>query len=217
MRRIFVTALVAGTAAGLLGFAIQAAALFPMIDRAELLENAIAPDGGSLSYAALADLLVGIGYGLLVTGSMALAERQGTAIDLRRGLLWGGAGFLAFGLAPALGLPPALPGSEATALAARQSWWIGTALATAGGLAALVFAKGRLWRIAGIILIVAPHALGAPRLVASASVGIFSSFALLSLAVAAVFWLVLGSGCGFLYGRLGVAAPAYAARPAAPR
>lgn len=212
MRRIFFTALAAGAAAGLLSLAIQAATLFPMIERAELLEHPGATaDGGHLIYAALADLLAGIGFALVLLGGMALAERQGATIDFRRGLLWGGAGFLAFALAPALGLPPALPGGEAAALAARQAWWLGTALATAGGLAAAVFARRGVWRLAGTAAIVAPHLLDAP------SAALTSSFALLSLAASAVFWLVLGGGCGFLYGRLGAAAASYAASSPAPR
>ncbi|HVH73883.1 MAG TPA: CbtA family protein [Stellaceae bacterium] len=220
MRRIFCSAFAAGAGAGLLSYAIQAAALFPMIDRAELLEHPAAmPAGGHLFYAVLADLLAGIGFALMLVAGMALAaDRRGVAVDLRRGLLWGAAGFLVFALAPALGLPPALPGAETAGLAARQLWWLGTALATAAGLAAIVFGRRVVWRIAGVAAILAPHLLGAPQGPApGASGGLTSPFALASLAVSAVFWLVIGGGGGFFYDRLGAAADRYAARPAAPR
>ena len=220
MRRIFFTGFAAGAGAGLVSFALQAATLLPMIERAERLENPAAmPMGGHLFYAILADLLAGIGFALMLVAGMALAaDWRGVAVDLRRGLLWGAAGFLAFALAPALGLPPALPGAEAAGLAARQLWWLGTALATAAGLAAIVFGRPAMWRIAGIAAILAPHLLGAPQSPApGASGGLASPFALLSLAVSAVFWLVLGGGAGFLYDRLGATPDRYAARPAAPR
>ncbi|HEV2303003.1 MAG TPA: CbtA family protein [Stellaceae bacterium] len=215
MRRIFHTAFVAGAIAGLLSFAIQAGTLLPMIDRAELLEHPAAIGaGGHLGYALLADLLAGVGFALVLAGSFALAERHGAAVDFRRGLLWGAAGFLAFALAPALGLPPALPGSEAGNLLARQAWWLGTALATAGGLAALVFARRGLWRIAGVAAILAPHLVGAPQ---APSAGLASAFALLSLAGSALFWLVLGGCGGFFFHRLGADTDRYAARSPAPR
>lgn len=219
MRRLFLTGLLAGAGAGLLGFAIQAATLFPLIDRAELLENpAAAPAGGHLVYAALADLLAGIGYALALTGAMAIADRRGATIDLGRGVLWGAGGFLAFALAPALGLPPALPGAEAADLAARQLWWIGTALATAGGLAAVVFGRRKAWRLAGAAAMLAPHLIGAPRTpMPPAGAGLSSYFPLLSLAGSAVLWLAVGGGCGFLYRHLGVTAESYAAKSAAPR
>ena len=44
-------------------------------------------------------------------------------IDARTGLAFGVAGFIAVALAPALGLPPEIPGSGAAELGARQTWW----------------------------------------------------------------------------------------------
>jgi adenosylcobinamide kinase/adenosylcobinamide-phosphate guanylyltransferase len=52
-------------------------------------------------------------------------------------MFWGLAGFAVFTLAPGLGLPPELPAMPAADLLARQVWWIGTAAATAIGLADL--------------------------------------------------------------------------------
>jgi predicted cobalt transporter CbtA len=51
---------------------------------------------------------------------MALAARSGHDLDARRGLLWGLGGFAALHLAPAVGLPPELPGMASADLAARQ-------------------------------------------------------------------------------------------------
>src|SRR3546814_4839555 len=56
-------------------------------------------------------------------------------------------------LAPAYGLAPELPGMPAADLAARQVWWVGTALST--GAACLLLAKTRAgWAFAVVIALV---------------------------------------------------------------
>src|SRR5262249_18446225 len=87
------------------------------------------------AFTALADVLTGIAFGLLLTAAYAL---RGQAMDWRQGLFWGLAGFATFTLAPGLGLPPEVPGTESAPLLGRQVWWVATAVATAGGLA-LIF------------------------------------------------------------------------------
>src|SRR5271166_4533589 len=97
--------------------------------------RATAAEGGSASRTALtavATMLVSIGFAFLLVGAFAVSGR---AVDHREGLLWGIAGFAVFALAPAFGLAPTLPGSAEADLVARQIWWIGTAAATASGIA----------------------------------------------------------------------------------
>ena len=86
-----------------------------------------------------------------------------------RGLAFAVAGFLAVALAPAMGLAPELPGSEAAALAARQVWWVVTASATAIGLFLFALRRVPITIVGGIVLIVAPHLAGAPDVAASPS------------------------------------------------
>jgi cobalt transporter subunit CbtA len=166
---------------------------------------ATAAEGGSGSRMALtfvATTLVSIGFAFLVVGAFAVSGR---AVDAREGLLWGIAGFAVFALAPAFGLAPMLPGSAEADLVERQIWWVGTAVATAGGLALAVFGRWA-WAIpVGIALIVAPHLIGAPHAegVGSVPPELAASFAARSLAVAAVFWVLLGWAAGALYARLG--------------
>jgi len=221
-RQIFLTALIAGAVAGLLTAGVQRLRLIPLIERAEVYEDAAAQQSGHAlegmaaaewepegleraAYTVLADLLAGIGFALMLTGAMAIAGLRGHAIDWRRGLLWGAAGFLAFALAPALGLPPEPPGMEAAALAARQAWWLATALATAIGLALIVFVP-QIWsRVAGAALVLLPHLIGAPQGPEGASAvpaAIATQFVVASLATTALFWLVLGGVSGWLYRRL---------------
>jgi cobalt transporter subunit CbtA len=146
-----------------------------------------------LVYTAVTAVLVGVGYGLLLVSAYALADRPMTP---RAGLAWGMAGFVTFSLAPALGLPPELPGSAAADLMSRQIWWAGTVIATGLGIAALVFGASRLWIAAGIVLIALPHIVGAPHAggyTSTAPAELAGHFAAVSLAVSAVFWVVLGT------------------------
>ena len=84
-------------------------------------------------------------------------------ITAANGVLWGLAGFVAFQLAPAFGLPPELPGMPAADLVARQIWWWATALATGAGLlrASPDSATGPAIGVAAVLMLL-PHIIGAP-------------------------------------------------------
>ncbi|MBV9016176.1 MAG: CbtA family protein [Alphaproteobacteria bacterium] len=223
LRRILLTALIAGTIAGLFAAGLQYLKLIPLIAAAEVYEAAgahehqhnagqddVAPAwepapgierGG---YTILADLLAGIGFALLLSGAVALARLRGYAIDARRGLIWGAAGFVVFAVAPAIGLPPELPGMASAELAARQQWWLLTAAATAAGLGIAIFARPLALRLAGVVLLLMPHLLGAPAAPeggAGVPAELAAEFATASLVIAAAFWLLLGSLSGWLYHR----------------
>src|SRR5437763_6732697 len=224
LRRIFFTALIAGTVAGLFAAGVQHLKLIPLIAAAEVYEAAgahadhkhdahqheaaaewePAPGIERAGYTVVADVLAGIGFALVLIGAVAIARLGGYAIDMRRGLLWGAAGFVVFALAPAIGLPPELPGMEAASLVARQQWWLLTAAATATGLGLLIFAQPAALRVIGAVLIVLPHVIGAPA-APHGSTGVpaelAAEFATASLAVAAAFWLLLGGVSGWLYRR----------------
>jgi cobalt transporter subunit CbtA len=224
LRRILLTGLIAGTVAGLFAAGLQQLRIIPLIAAAEVYEAAgahadhqhgqpesvaaewqPAPGLERTGYTVLADVLAGIGFALLLAGAVALARLRGYAIDARRGLIWGAAGFAVFALAPAIGLPPELPGMQAAGLAARQEWWLLTAAATALGLGLVVFAGPMALRIGGALLLLAPHLVGAPDAPHGASglpAELAAQFATASLATAALFWLLLGGISGWLYRRL---------------
>jgi len=224
-RRIFVTALMAGVVAGLFAAGAQRIKLIPLIQEAEIYEaageaqaahehagttTAMAerePQEGleRIAYTVLADILAGIGFALVLAGAVACAGRVGHTVDARRGLLWGAAGFAVFALAPSLGLPPLPPGAEAAELAARQTWWIGTVVATAIGLASIVFWPSRLGRVLGVVILMLPHIIGAPHPLhpgGSVPADIAAQFAVASIATTGLFWLVLGLATGWFYRRL---------------
>lgn len=214
-RRVFFAAILAGVAAGLAVSALQAVKLTPLIAAAEVYETGAhraagwepAPGFERAAVTLAANTVIGIGFGLLLSAGIALHQVfAGAEADARRGLLWGLAGFACFSLAPALGLPPELPGSAAAGLLARQGWWIGTALATAAGIGLMVFGRPPLWRVLGGALIALPHLWGAPTAPSEGSAvpaSLAAEFAAVSLATAALFWIVLGGVGGWLYARLG--------------
>jgi cobalt transporter subunit CbtA len=159
VRRLLLAGIGAGLLAGLVVSVVQFGTTTPLILEAEsyeLPEASHAPDHQAASASEadparvagtiLANLVTGAGFGLLLVAAFAV---RGEASGPTRGLAWGAAAFVAVVLAPALGLPPKLPGSRAAALEARQLWWLGTVLATAGALWLLAF--GGRYRLLGLL------------------------------------------------------------------
>jgi cobalt transporter subunit CbtA len=150
---------------------------------------------------SLATTVLGVGFGLALLGVMILA---GVRIDARTGLAFGVAGFIAVALAPALGLPPEIPGSGAAELDARQAWWFFTVASTAIGLAGLLLNRSMWLQIGGVVLIALPQIVGAPQsheFISTAPAELAGHFAATSLAVTAIFWSVLGYASGAFYER----------------
>jgi cobalt transporter subunit CbtA len=154
-------------------------------------------------YSTLANIIAGIGFALILVACIALSGRD---VDGRTGVLWGIAGFAVINLAPALGLPPEVPGAMAAELGARQGWWMLCVAATAAGLWMLVFRHGAYWMVAGIVTMAAPHLIGAPQ---PARIGgpvppeLAGHFVAASLVTAAIFWCALGWLSGTFWQRLG--------------
>jgi cobalt transporter subunit CbtA len=151
----------------------------------------------------VATVLTSVGFALLLSGSFAVSGKQ---VNAREGLLWGLAGFAAFALAPAFGLPPELPGSAAAELASRQIWWVSTVAATVAALALWAFGRATWTVPVAVALLVAPHVIGAPH--PHSGVGVVppelaAGFAARSLGVNAILWALLGLAAGTLYERLG--------------
>ncbi len=188
----------AGLAAGLVAAALQQLFLVPLILRAELLEpvgHAPAMQVAGIErtvYSVLFTCLGACGFALLLAGCLALRGE----VSWRRGLFWGLAGFASFALAPALGLPPELPGAQPADLLARQMWWITTAATTAVGLACIAFPRTMPFKLLGVALIALPHLMGAPQVTHADSAlppDMVRAFGMDSLAVSAVMWLILGA------------------------
>lgn len=162
-----------------------------------------APDDGweRTLFTTLSNVIIGIGYALLVAAAMTL---RGHVAGWREGLVWGLGGFLSFALLPGLGLPPELPGMMAGDLEGRQVWWLSTAAASAAGLALIAFTGSWSWRVLGAVLLILPHIIGAPHGGYGGSdvpAEMAAEFVTASLVASALFWLVLGAVCGTTVGR----------------
>jgi cobalt transporter subunit CbtA len=154
-------------------------------------------------FTALADILTGVGFALLLAAAYALRGRE---VGWREGLYWGLAGFATFTLAPGLGLPPEVPGTAAAPLLDRQIWWLATVAITGGGLAFLFLVRRPIWVVTGGLLLVLPHLYGAPQPAAYKSAtpeALAHQFVVAAVLTSLVFWLALGSLTGFFYRRLG--------------
>lgn len=139
--------------------------------------------------------LLYVAYGLMLVAGFAMAERFGQRIGAREGILWGIAGFAALQLAPAMGLPPELPGTVAADLSERQIWWLGTVLATGTGLALIAYGRGLVFVVLGGVLIAVPHIIGAPHLEEFYGVAppeVSAAFAARALGVSLAAWVALG-------------------------
>ena len=152
-----------------------------------------------MAFTALATLVGGVGYALLLGAALLACGREPTP---ETGLRFAVAGFLAVALAPAIGLPPELPGMEAAPLAERQFWWVMTAVATGMGLYLIAIRRVPIAILGGLVLIVAPHLAGAPEVPHASSAlpaGYAAQFAARSLAVAFVFWAAIGLAFGWAW------------------
>ena len=144
-------------------------------------------------FTTLADVLVAIGFALLVVA--ALAWKGGRNIRGWTGLCCGAAGFVVFTLAPSLGLPPELPGLFGADLAARQLWWVLAAGSAAVGLGLLAFAQRPILKVLGVVVALVPHVVGAPSpetVGGNVAPELAGQFAATSIAVSALFWALLG-------------------------
>ena len=218
--RVLTGALIAGLVAGFLAAILNLWTLTPLILEAEAFEGTAVhlhddgtehvhaapgeeePGGSGRAFGTVAMTLVAYaGFGLALGAAMAAAARNGYHLDARRGLIWGLAGFAAVQLAPAVGLPPELPGMDSADLSARQSWWVLCVGATSLALAAMAFGRGTAWLVLGAALILLPHAVSAPQPATHESLvppGLAAAFATRSLGVAALSWAVLGTLAGAL-------------------
>jgi cobalt transporter subunit CbtA len=233
LTRILSVGLLAGLLAGLLIAAVQQVTTTPLILAAETYEKPAevsatpkthshrgteAHDHGEgwkpadgmprFFFTAITTIATAVGVAFVLMAVMVFA---GILIDERRALAWAIAGFVACGLAPAAGLAPELPGAAAGSVVARQLWWVGAAIATAVALwGFLRTGHSPLVRLGAVVLLLAPHVIGAPHphgFESKVPAEIAAQFTALSLVVQALLWAFVGIGVGLLW-------PKFAPKPA---
>ena len=213
-RRLVFVALCAGLLSGIFATAAHQIGTVPVILKAELYEKASEHDAAMAhehavwepengvertAYTLLADILTAIGFALLLAAGFWL---RGGDVTWHEGLFWGLAGFATFTIAPSLGLPPEVPGTEAAPLLDRQLWWLATAVSTGSSLALLAFTRRAPWAILAAVLMVLPHLYGAPQPAtpaAAAPEALAHQFMVAVTVVSFLFWLILGASTGFFY------------------
>jgi cobalt transporter subunit CbtA len=225
-RNAVLLAAVAGLVAGLAMALMQNLATVPLILQAETFESAGGHDHGHASaaephdhgseeagwkpgdglprvfFTTLANVVTAIGFALVL---VVASELAGGIAGWRQGMLWGLAGFATVTLAPGLGLPPELPAMPVADLAARQVWWIGTAIATAAGLALLLLGRTVPLAVVGVALLVVPHLLGAPQPDSHDTpipADLHRRFVAMVMVTNLVFWMLLGALVGGLRRRI---------------
>src|SRR6476661_1765764 len=154
------------------------------------------------AFTVVANILTAIGFALLLTGAYAI---RGGPVTWREGLLWGLGGFVVFTAAPGLGLPPELPGMPVADLTARQTWWIATAAATAGGLCLLALSSAGWSAVLGLALIALPHLIGAPLAPESHSAvpaALSHRFIVVVTLTSLLFWALLGVATSVAFERI---------------
>lgn len=223
-QKILTSALFAGFCAGLITAALQLVFVQPVLLHAELYEGGDLVHFGAEAVRAHQDVsgidlmrdglsvlfttLVYTGYALVLVACMGFAADRGVPVTLRSGLLWGLAGFIAMHFAPAFSLPPEVPGVAAAEVGARQIWWWSTAAATALALGLFAFGKGWLAWIPAILLLLAPHVIGAPHpheFTGPVPPEIAALFASRALGVGLVAWVLLGVFSAWFWQREAVA------------
>lgn len=221
LRRLLLAGVIAGVVVGIVVAVIHLTVAVPMIQQAETFEqSAAAPtewwpaDGFErTAYTVLADIVVGIGTGLLLVAAYTL---RGTGADWRRGVYWGLAGFAAFSLWPGIGLVPNLPAAALAPHIQRYVWWGVTATMAASGLGLLFLTRRPALVILGVILLLLPQIYGAPQPVQFDSAipeSLARQFAVTVHMTNFVFWVLLGGTTGFFYERFQEGVTAFRTAP----
>ncbi len=148
------------------------------------------------AYTAAANILTAVGFALVLAAFLGMRSGlTGESVSAHEGLLWGLAGFIVFTIAPGLGLPLELPGVPAAPLLSRQIWWVMTALVTAAGLGLIVFRRSVPASIAGLLLLILPHLVGAPELEhveTNVPTSLSHQFVVAVTMTSLLFWFMLG-------------------------
>jgi cobalt transporter subunit CbtA len=234
--RIIYSSILIGLAAGILLTSLQIAGLNQIIFTAERhvtdvvetptdhgnhghsdhehTDGAWAPAPGleRTAYSFLANVLASTGFAAIMLALMNQFQLpRKSNMSWRQGSLWGLAGFATLFVAPAIGLPPEIPGALSAPLEHRQLWWVLSALSVAIGLGIFAFARVRTKSL-GLLFLVIPYIVGAPQIdipmfqhtdptVTQALFNLHQQFVVISTVVNLIFWLSLGLCCRFVFNR----------------
>jgi cobalt transporter subunit CbtA len=221
--RLVTSAVFAGAASGLIIALLQFAFVQPVLLHAELYETGqLVHFGGAVNSATpelpgfdimrdglsiLFTMMTYSGYALILVAVMSMADQD--LVTPRMGMIWGLAGFVAAHLAPAISLPPEVPGVAAADVQLRQIWWFATVAMAAGAMWILAFRFNMYGIAAAALLLLLPHIIGAPQPTAFAGpvpTELGALFAARALGIGLVAWVILGAFCAYFWNSEGDAA-----------
>ena len=121
------------------------------------------------------------------------------------------AGFATLFLAPAIGLPPEIPGAVSAPLEHRQLWWAAQRAQRGHRAWHFRFCGVRI-KALGLLFLVIPYIVGAPQIdtpmfqhadpsVTQVLINLHQQFVIISTVVNLIFWLSLGLCCRFVFNR----------------
>jgi cobalt transporter subunit CbtA len=214
--RVLLAVVLSGIAAGLVMGLIQHVRLTPLILEAETFEHVVHGHGGEAhshgdttwsptnglertAYTTLTAVISAVGFGLLMIG-VALTLK--IPFNQKNAWIWGLCGFAAVSFAPAMGLPPELPGMPKTDVNSRIFWWAGCVILTTLGLIFSYYASiGKRVLVPAVIILALPHILFTPprsaETASSLPVHLATQFVTSSLGANLVMWLVLSIALGY--------------------
>ncbi|MDF1878471.1 CbtA family protein [Sulfurimonas sp. SAG-AH-194-C20] len=157
-------------------------------------EEAWAPADGAqrLFFTFVTNFVLAMGFTFLLCGVYLYLQE----LTVFKGMLVGAVGYMSFFFLPSIGLTPELPGTLAASLESRQIWWVSTVLASLVGFGVLYFSKNILYKALAVVVILAPHIVGAPHPefhAGTAPLELFETFVQTSFVINAIFWLSLGA------------------------
>ncbi|MBL4613379.1 MAG: CbtA family protein [Magnetovibrio sp.] len=208
---MFATAVAVGMIAAALISVLQSSTTAPMILLAETFELPVelyGPGGSEVDvgaaierslYTFLANAVTTIAFALILIVGLTFGNSKP---DRTKGLLIAAIGFASFSLAPAIGMPPKLPGMPVGDLELRQYWWISTALLTLAGLLCLFVQKKIPLQVLGAVLLVAPHVWGAPiadEMDSDVPATLAATFTANAIAMSAILWLSIGATAPYFF------------------
>ncbi|WP_347330205.1 CbtA family protein [Marinimicrobium locisalis] len=240
-RSLIFGACVVGVVTGLLLTAVQALGVTPTLLAAEQLEtyessaevahahhghthgegeghyhdgSAWAPEDGveRWLFTALSNVLAAVGFSAILLVIMnQLYVRDRLRLTPAHGLFIGLCAYFAVFVAPAIGLPPEIPGTASAGLMSRQLWWLVSVLSVATGLGVLCLARGKIKALAlplmGLPYVFVPIHNGPlfdhPDATAIASLTVLHrDFIWVSAMTNLFFWLSVGVLCAVVLQRL---------------
>ncbi len=223
LTKIVTSAVFAGVGVGVVAALLQLALVVPLIVEAELFESGARvhfPEGGSPQsergatgvwaeplrhiYTIGFSAVTFTAYAFLMIAGFLLAERFSHEITARRGLIWGLCGAIAVVLAPAVSMPPELPGAIGAEVGPRQVWYLSCVVLTLIGLSQIAFGTRGVYIVTAPVFLLAPHVIGAPHLDTYFGIAppeLASDFVARVIGVALISWALLGLATAYFWTR----------------